>query len=68
MSEVSDDGLLQGGRIADDGGDDDGCQAGTIANAFSDNPVYNDPIAGWDNKASKRIIKLRDVLLKELKL
>ena len=44
------------------------CPAGTIANAFSDNPIYNDPIGEWDNRASKRIIKLRDELLKELKL
>jgi len=44
------------------------CPPGTIANAFSDNPIYSDPISEWDYKASKRIIKLRDELLKELKL
>lgn len=44
------------------------CPAGTIANAFSDNPIYNDPISEWDHKASKRIIKLRDELMRELKL
>ncbi len=44
------------------------CPTGTIANAFSDNPIYTDPISEWDNRASKRIIKLRDELLRELKL
>lgn len=44
------------------------CPSGTIANAFSDNPIYNDPINEWDNRANKRIIKLRDELMKELKL
>ncbi len=44
------------------------CPTGTIANAFSDNPIYNDPVSEWDNKASKRIIKLRDELRRELKL
>ena len=43
------------------------CPAGTIANAFSDNPIYNDLISEWDNKASKRIIKLRNELRKVLK-
>ena len=44
------------------------CPAGTIANAFSDNLIYYDPISEWDNKASKRIVKLRDELRRELKL
>ena len=44
------------------------CPEGTIANAFSDNPIFNEHISEWDNKASERIIKLRDALLKELKL
>ena len=44
------------------------CPTGTIANAFSDNLIYGDPISEWDNIASKRIIKLRDELLRELKL
>ena len=44
------------------------CPTGTIANAFSDNPIYADPISEWDNRASKRIIKLRDELLSELKI
>lgn len=45
------------------------CPAGTIANAFSDNAIFNSPIDKWDDlKASQRIIKLRDALRKELKL
>lgn len=46
-----------------------GCPDGTIANAFSDNPIYNEHISEWEKfNASERIIKLRDALLKELKL
>ena len=44
------------------------CPTGTIANAFSDNPIYNDPVNEWDHIASKRIVKLRDELRRELKL
>ena len=45
------------------------CRAGTIANAFSDNPIYNEDIMKWDNfNPAKRIIKLRDELFRELKL
>lgn len=45
------------------------CPAGTIANAFSDNAIFNSPTDKWDDmNASKRIIKLRDALRKELKL
>lgn len=44
------------------------CPEGTIANAFSDNPIYNEHITEWDNRAAERIIKLRDALMKELKL
>lgn len=45
------------------------CPDGTIANAFSDNPIYNEHISEWEKfNASERIIKLRDALLKELKL
>lgn len=44
------------------------CPEGTIANAFSDNPIYMEHIRDWDHKASERIIKLRDELMKELKL
>lgn len=45
------------------------CPAGTIANAFSDNAIFNSPIDKWDEmKVNQRIIKLRDELRKELKL
>ena len=45
------------------------CPAGTIANAFSDNAIFNSPTDKWDDmNASKRIVKLRDALRKELKL
>ena len=45
------------------------CPAGTIANAFSDNAIFNSPTDKWDEmKANQRIIKLRDALRKELKL
>lgn len=44
------------------------CPAGTIANAFSDNLIFFEHIREWDHKAAERIIKLRDALLKELKL
>ena len=45
------------------------CPAGTIANAFSDNAIFNSPTDNWDKmNAAARIIKLRDVLRKELKL
>ena len=44
------------------------CPAGTIANAFSDNAIFNSPTDKWDEmNASQRIIKLRDALRKELK-
>lgn len=45
------------------------CPKGTIANAFSDNPIYKENVDKWDNfNPSSRIIKLRDELRKELKL
>lgn len=45
------------------------CPSGTIANAFSDNPIYNEHISEWEKyNALERIIKLRDELLRELKL
>lgn len=45
------------------------CPPGTIANAFSDNPIYNENIRDWGKyNAPERVIKLRDELLKELKL
>ena len=45
------------------------CPKGTISNAFSDNPIYGDNISTWnETNAAPRITKLRDALLKELKL
>ena len=45
------------------------CPAGTIANAFSDNAIFNSPTEKWDEmNASQRIIKLRNALRKELKV
>ena len=45
------------------------CPTGTIANAFSDNPIYNEHHSEWENfNAAPRVIKLRDELKKELKL
>ena len=42
---------------------------GTIANAFSDNPVFNENVGEWDGfHPLPRIIKLRDELRKQLKL
>ncbi len=43
------------------------CPTGTIANAFSDNPVFNTPTDQWaEPKVSSRIIKLLDALRKAL--
>lgn len=45
------------------------CPAGTIANAFRNNPIFNEHISEWDKfNPLKRIIRLRDELQKELKL
>ena len=45
------------------------CKNGTIANAFSDNPIYYDNVNDWKNfNAAPRIIKLRDKLRNEIKL
>ena len=45
------------------------CPVGTIANAFSDNPIFNENINKWDGKnPMSRIIKLRDELRKQIKL
>lgn len=44
------------------------CPTGTIANAISDNSIYKEHISEWDNRAQKRVLILRDQLLKELKL
>lgn len=43
------------------------CPKGTIANAFSDNKIFNENIREWDRFSPlPRIIKLRDELLKRL--
>ena len=45
------------------------CPKGTIANAFSDNPIFKENVYKWDNfNSPSRIVKLRDELRKELKL
>lgn len=45
------------------------CPAGTIANAFSDNPIYSKAIDSWNTtNAKERILKLRNMLRKELNL
>lgn len=45
------------------------CPTGTIANAISNNPIYNEPVSEWDSfNPLPRVTKLRDELLKELKL
>lgn len=45
------------------------CPAGTISNAFSDNPIFKENVDKWDNyNPIPRIVKLRDELRKELKL
>lgn len=45
------------------------CPQGTIANAFSDNQIYNENSNDWEQyNPLPRIIKLRDELRKELKL
>lgn len=50
-------------------GRDYNCPSGTIANAFSDNPIFREHTDHWDDfEPLPRIIKLRDELRKELKL
>lgn len=45
------------------------CTTGTIANAFSNNPIFSENISRWDDFSPlPRIIKLRDALRRELKL
>lgn len=44
------------------------CPTGTIANAFSDNPIFSEIVSKWDEKNTmSRIVKLRDELRKQLK-
>ena len=45
------------------------CTPGTIANAFSNNPIFYEDVNEWDGfNPMPRIIKLRDALRKELKI
>lgn len=45
------------------------CPSGTIANAFMNNPIFNENVSEWDGfNPLPRIIKLRDELRKQLKL
>ena len=45
------------------------CPTGTIANAFVNNPVFNENVSEWDDFTPlPRIIKLRDELRNALKL
>jgi len=43
------------------------CPTGTIANAFSNNPIFSEDVSKWeDYNHMKRIIKLRDELRKQM--
>ena len=45
------------------------CTSGTIANAFSNNPLFKTHVSRWELQgASERILKLRNQLRKELEL
>ena len=45
------------------------CSTGTIANAFSDNPIFKTHVSRWEAQgASNRILKLLNKLREELKL
>ena len=44
------------------------CPKGTLANAFSDNPIYKQPVGKWNNKASTRIQKLLEEFRLQLEL
>ena len=44
------------------------CPKGTIVNAFSNNPIYRQPIDKWKDKANTRIMKLLDELKRQLEL
>ncbi len=44
------------------------CPKGTIANAFSNNPVFKHHTSKWQNKASNRIMKLLEQLRLRLEL
>lgn len=44
------------------------CPKGTIVNAFSNNPIYKQPVGKWEGKASTRILKLLEELRLQLEL
>ena len=44
------------------------CPKGTIINAFSNNPIYRQPIDKWKDKANNRIMKLLEELKLQLEL
>lgn len=44
------------------------CPKGTIINAFSNNPIYRQPIDKWKEKANSRVLKLLDELKLQLEL
>ena len=44
------------------------CPKGTIVNAFSNNPIYKQPVGKWKDKASTRIQKLLEELRLQLEL
>ena len=44
------------------------CPKGTIVNAFSNNPIYKQPVGKWKDKASIRILKLLEELRIKLEL
>ena len=45
------------------------CSPGTLSNAFSNNPVFNEDINDWEKfNAPARVIKLRDALIAALNM
>ena len=44
------------------------CPKGTIVNAFSNNPIYKQPVGKWKDKASTRIQKLLEEFRLQLEL
>ena len=44
------------------------CPKGTIANAFSNNPIYRQPLSRWKDRANSRITILLEKLREQLEL
>lgn len=44
------------------------CPQGTIANAFSNNPIYKHPVSKWKDRAKPRVMKLLEELKLQLEL